>query len=273
MEQPVTPRSNRALRKLPVQDLGAPGTPNFLGVSDARPSLHNQLHNLGENLQEASFMNQMIQDQAESSCGAPAWKGHRSLRRSLSAPPPLRHFAFEEQSRQKLQKHVPPSPLHDVVVQLRAAVESLQKVVGHLAELASGKNKNNTNTTNTINNNNDNNSSNNDKSNNDNNNNHNIIIRASSLNNLDLEDEHPESSSEQDLDDQKLEEEQKRDSFGQPKPKKKKVTFNQDTLEACQDRKQNNRYHSSQLEQLSREASKTTMTKAQARSSNSLQQL
>ena len=173
----MTPRSNRVLRKLPVQSLGAPGTPNFLGVSDARPSLHNQLHNLGENLQEASFMNQMIQDQAESSCGAPAWKGHRSLRRSLSAPPPLRHFAFEEQSRQKLQKHVPPSPLHDVVAQLRAEVESLQKVVGHLAELASGKKcphslaeelaqtgdhqpNNNSTTNNNTNNNNDNNSSN-----------------------------------------------------------------------------------------------------------------
>ena len=70
------------------------------------------------------------------------------------------------------------------------------------------------------------------------------------MNSLDLEDEHPESSSEQDLDEQKLAEEQKRDSFGQKKPKKKKVTFNQDTLEACQDRKQHNRYHSSQLEQL-----------------------
>ena len=260
MEQPAS-EADRTLGKLPVQGLGAPGTPNFLGVSDARPSLHNQLHNLGESLQEASFMNQMNQDQAESSCGAPAWKGHKSLRRSLSAPPPLRHFAFEEPRRQKLQKRVPPSPLHDVVAQLRAEVESLQKVVGQLAELSFGKrsppaelsqegdhqpnNNNNNNTNNTNNNNNDDNNDNN-SSNKDsnNNNNHNIIIRESSLNSLDVEDEHSESSLEQDLDDQ----EQKRDSFGQKEPKNKKVTFNQDTLETCQE--QNNRHQSSQLEQL-----------------------
>ena len=80
-----------------MQSLGASDTPkNSPGVVDARSSLHLPQDNLGDNkpgvacrvdkhsrgsLQKASFQ---AQELAESSYGAPAWKGHMGLRRSLS---------------------------------------------------------------------------------------------------------------------------------------------------------------------------------------------
>ena len=221
----------------------------------------------------------MSQDQAESSCGAPAWNGHRSLRRSFSAPSPLGHFDPEEQSSQKLQKDVPPSP-HLVVSQLQSEMCSVKWIVDFFAKRAFGErcppqlaleleklsqqgdhqqNQNN---------------------NNNHNNNNNTVIRESSLQSLDLEDDSPEldekklnnldseSSLEQDLGEQEVdnfqrssfretsldwnpsldqeeaEQEKERDSFGREQPKKT----------ACHE--QNNRkgqnlgYHNSQLEQL-----------------------
>ena len=139
MEQPAS-EVDRTLGKLPVQGLGAPGTPTSIGVSDARPSLHKQLHKLGDSLQEASFRGQnMIQGQVESSCGTPIWKSHRSFKRSLFALFLLTHFAFEEPIRHKLQNQTPVSRLHDVVFQVRIEVENLQNVVGHLAKFSFGK--------------------------------------------------------------------------------------------------------------------------------------
>ena len=138
-----------------MQSLGASETPtNLPGVLDARSSLHRP-DNLGNNrpgvacrvgrhskgsLQKASFQ---AQEQAESFTvldrTAPASKG-KSLRRSLSEPTPLKHFAFEEGTRQKLQQHVPPpTQLWHVVLQLRAEIITLQHVVRHLAKLTFGK--------------------------------------------------------------------------------------------------------------------------------------
>ena len=120
-----------------MQSLGAPETPIILpGVLDARSSLHHPQNNLGNNkpgvacrvgkhsrgsLQKASLQ---AQKQAESfpvqDRIAPASKG-KSLTRSLSEPTPLKHFAFEESTRQQLQQEVPPpTQLWHVVSQLRA---------------------------------------------------------------------------------------------------------------------------------------------------------
>ena len=119
----------------PMHSLRASETPITLpGVLDARSSLHHPQHNLDNlrvayrvdkhsrgSLQKASFQAQKqavsfpVQDRI-----APALQS-KSLTRSLSEPTPLRHFAFEESTRQQLQQHVPPpTQLWHVVFQLRA---------------------------------------------------------------------------------------------------------------------------------------------------------
>ena len=205
-----------------MHSLGASETPMiFPGVLDARSSLHHTQDNLGNNkpgvacrvdkhsrgsLQKTNFHAQkqavsfLVQDRI-----APASKG-KSLTRSLSEPTPLRHFAFEESTRQQLQQQVPPpTQLWHVVFQLRAEIEALQKVVRQLAGLSFSKEiphtlgaeleedgAHNQTNNNTNNNNNDNN----------NDNDHNTNIQESGFS-LDLDDDNPESSvsgSEPDLD-------------------------------------------------------------------------
>ena len=100
----------------PLQSLGATEGPTTLpGSFDARSSLQLPQDNLGrgaacrnkrskKSLQEAGFR---AQKQAESFPDLDGTAPASKERRSLSEQPPLRHFAFEERTRQKLQ-HVPP---------------------------------------------------------------------------------------------------------------------------------------------------------------------
>ena len=205
-----------------MQSLGASETPMTLpGVLDAHSSLHHPHHNLDNlgvacrvdkhsrgSLQKASFQAQKQAVSFPIHLGiTPASKG-KSLTRSLSEPTPLRHFAFEESTRQQLQQLVPPpTQLLDVVSQLRAELCTLQNVVRQLAELQSvacsktgdniqaerGEEEGAHNNNNTNNNNND--------------NDHNTNIQESGLGSLDLDDDNPESSlsgSEPDLDESSL---------------------------------------------------------------------
>ena len=203
----------RSRETFPMQCLRASEPPITLpGVLDARSSLHLPQDNLGRkpgvayrvgkhsrgSLHRASFQ---AQKRAVSFPDldriAPA-----SKIRSLSEQTPLKHFASEEGTRQKLQQTPPPTQLWHVVLQLRAEIGTLQQVVRHLAELTFGKenphsaeldqDNNNNNNINNTNNNNDN--------NNDNDNNK--TKQESSLDSLDLDDDNPES--EPDLDESSL---------------------------------------------------------------------
>ena len=212
-------RKARSYREtIPLQSLGAPGGPkNLPGSSEAPPSLQLPQNNIGmraayrkrsqKSLQDAGFR---AQKQAESFPDvdgiAPA-----SKRRSLSEQPLLGHFALEERTRHKLQ-HVPPPQLEQLdLVQLRAEIAHLQKIVQQLAGQSFSKkkadnnntNNNNNNDHNTANNTNNNNNTHNNDSDDNNDNDNDKNSRESSLNSLDLDNENPESSasgSEQDLD-------------------------------------------------------------------------
>ena len=210
---------DRLRETIPLQSLGASDPPTPLpGGVDARSSLQLPQYNLGGascrvdrssigSLQDASLQ---AQEQAKSFPDldriAPA-----SESKSLSEQTPLKHFASEEGTRQKLQEQVPlPTQLWEAVSQLRAEIETLQKVVRKLAELTLGEvpptlgaeladacaQHSNNNNTNDDNNNTNNNHTNNNNNNNDNDNNKNS--RESGLNSLDLDDDNPES--EPDLD-------------------------------------------------------------------------
>ena len=221
---------DRIRKTFPLRSLGAPATPITLpGVGDARSSPQLPQHNLGRgscrvgkssigSLQEASLQAQELAESFPFSFGiAPASR----MRRSLSESNPLRHFAFEEGTRHKLQQEQvpPPTQLWEAVSQLRAEIMTLQKMVRKLAELTLGElpptlgaeladacaqhsdnNNNNTNDDNNNTNNTNNNLTNNNNNNNDNDNNKNS--RESGWNSLDLDNDNPES--EPDLDETNL---------------------------------------------------------------------
>ena len=192
----------------PLQSLGATEGPTTLpGSFDARPSLQQPQHNLGDKIGGAyrkhskrtlQWKSSRAQKQAESfptTIGiAPASKD----RRSLSELPPLGQLALEERTRHKLQHVPPPTQLSQELSQLRAEIANLQKTVRQLARMSFSKqmaennnnnsNKNNNNTHTTTNNTDNNNSDNN----NDNDNNKNS--QESSFSSLDLDNENPESS-------------------------------------------------------------------------------
>ena len=200
----------------PLQSLRASDLPtNLPGSVDARSSLQLPQDNLGRkpgvayrvgkhsrgSLHRASFQ---AQKQAEcfpdSDRIAPA-----SESKSLSEQTSLKHFASEEGTRQKLHPEHPPTQLWHVVLQLRADIKTLQRMVRNLAQLTLGKVSNtlraelaederkqdNNNNNNNTNHNSNNNNNNNNDHNNDNDNNKNS--QESGLNSLDLDNDNPES--------------------------------------------------------------------------------
>ena len=148
---PKKARSDRRTRETsPLQSLRASDPPtNLPGGVDARSSLQLPQDNLGRkpgvayrvgkhsrgSLHRASFH---AQKQAESFPDldriAPA-----SGFKSLSEQTPLKHFASEEGTRQKLHPDHPPTQLWHVVLQLRAEMKTLQRLVRDLAQLTLGK--------------------------------------------------------------------------------------------------------------------------------------
>ena len=143
-------RSYRFKKTIPLQSLGAPDTPiNLPGGVDARSSLQLPQHNLGRascrvdrssigSLQDASLQAQKLAESFPTTIGiAPALATEKE---SLSATTPLRQLASVESTRQELQEQVPPpTQLWQAVFQLRAEIETLQKVVRKLAELTLGE--------------------------------------------------------------------------------------------------------------------------------------
>ena len=200
-----------------MQAVGATARPtNLPGPGEARPSLH-QPRSKGRgaytgkpsrgSLHRASFHRQ-VQEQAVIFPDDRIDPASGLLSLSEKAPP--RHFALEEETKQKFYPEHPPTQLD--LVQLRAEIAHLHEIVQQLAgksfskqraELAANGCKQTNNNNNNNNNNSDNNNSNTTNTTNNNNddnnyNNNNKRGRESGLNNLDLDNDNPES--EPDLD-------------------------------------------------------------------------
>ena len=202
-----------------MSSLSAPEPPtNLPGRLEANSSLHQPQHNLGRgpcrvgkssigSLQDASLQAQELAVSLPDLDGiAPALATGKE---SLSEQIPLKHLAFEEGTRQKLQEQVPPpTQLRHMMLQLRDAIVTLHQVVHSLeAELAKDEdekkqNNNQNNSNNTTNNNNHTANNNNNNNNNNNDNDNNKRSRESGLNSLDLDNDNPES--EPDLDETSL---------------------------------------------------------------------
>ena len=146
-------RSDRLRKTSPVYSLRASARPtNLPGPGDARASLHHPHNNLGRkpgvayregkhsrgSLHRASFQAQKQAESFPAYRTAPA-SPQENTRRSLSEKTPLKHFASEEKTRQKLHPEHPPTQLRDMMFQLEGVTETLQKVVRKLAELTLGK--------------------------------------------------------------------------------------------------------------------------------------